>query len=96
MVVLPKSLHLCSVCLHEWRVPQFALKYPCNPPCPRVGRPSLGDRLPPHPRGGDRCALQGGNARWWGLASQTLYGLVLEVNSHPVVQMEHSWLCCKL
>ena len=27
-------------------VPQFALKYPCNPP-PPPGRPSLGDRLPP-------------------------------------------------
>ena len=25
------SLHLCSVCLHQWRVSQFALKYPCNP-----------------------------------------------------------------
>ena len=27
-------------------VPQFALKYPCNPPSP-PGRLSLGDRLPP-------------------------------------------------
>ena len=26
-----KSLHLCSVCLQWWGVPQFALKYPCNP-----------------------------------------------------------------
>ena len=34
--------------LHQWRVPQFALKYPCNPP-PPPGRPSLGDRLPPPP-----------------------------------------------
>ena len=42
-----KSLHTCSLCLHRWRVPQFALKYPCNPPPP--GRPSLGDRLPPPP-----------------------------------------------
>ena len=24
-----------AVCLHQWRVPQFALKYPCNPPPPR-------------------------------------------------------------
>ena len=41
-----KSLH--TLCLHRWRVPQFALKYPCNPP-PPPGRPSLGDRLPPPP-----------------------------------------------
>ena len=27
-----KSLHTCSLCLHKWRVPHFALKYPCNPP----------------------------------------------------------------
>ena len=27
-------LHLCSVCFHQWRVPQFALEYPCNPPPP--------------------------------------------------------------
>jgi len=35
------SLHLCSVCLHQWRIPQFALKYPCNlPPSPPPrGRP---------------------------------------------------------
>ena len=25
---------MCSLCLHQWRVPQFALKYPCNPPPP--------------------------------------------------------------
>ena len=24
-----------AVCLHQWRVPQFALKYLCNPPPPR-------------------------------------------------------------
>ena len=28
---MQKSLHLCRLCLHQWRVPQFALKYPCNP-----------------------------------------------------------------
>ena len=44
-----KSLHTCSLCLHGWRVPQFALKYPCNLPPPPPGRPSLGDRLPPPP-----------------------------------------------
>jgi hypothetical protein len=50
-----KSLHTCSLCLHRWRVPQFALKYPCNLPTP-PWRPSFGDRLlPPHP--GDRRAL---------------------------------------
>ena len=26
VVASPKSLHLCSVCLHQWRVPLFALK----------------------------------------------------------------------
>ena len=56
---MQKSLHLCSVCLHQWRVPQFALKYPCNPPPrPRGGivtwRPS-----PPSPVGGDCCVLWG-------------------------------------
>ena len=31
-----KSLHTCSLCLRQWRVPQFALRYPCNvPPPPR-------------------------------------------------------------
>ena len=38
VVASPKSLHLCSVSLHQWRVPQFALKYPCNPPPPPVVR----------------------------------------------------------
>ena len=33
-----KSLQMCSLCLHQWRVPQFALKYPCTPP-PPPGRP---------------------------------------------------------
>ena len=33
-----KSLHTCSLCLHLWRVPQFALKYPCNPPPPPGSR----------------------------------------------------------
>ena len=41
-----------AVCLHQRRVPQFALKYPCNPPPPQGGRPSLGD--PPPPRGRPR------------------------------------------
>ena len=27
-----KLLHLCSVCLYQRRVLQFALKYPCDPP----------------------------------------------------------------
>ena len=43
-----------AVCLHQWRVPHFALKYPCNP---QGGGPSLGSRLPP-PRG-DRRVLWG-------------------------------------
>ena len=49
----PKSLHLCSVCLRQWRVPQFALKYLCNPPPPlewgetiaRYGRIFQGERV---------------------------------------------------
>ena len=41
VVASPMWLHLCSVCLHQWRVPQFALKYPCNlPPGGGGGRPS--------------------------------------------------------
>ena len=44
-----KSLHTCSLCLRQWRVPQFALRYPCNVP-PPPGTPSLGDRLPPPTR----------------------------------------------
>ena len=40
VVASPKSLHLCSVCLHQWRVPQLALKYPCNLPAALGGRPS--------------------------------------------------------
>ena len=53
---MQKSPHLYSVCLHQWRLPYFALKYPRNPP-PPGGRPSLGDHPPPH--GGDRRALWG-------------------------------------
>ena len=53
-VASPKSLHLCSVCLHQWRVPQFALKYPYNPP--------------PLPQGGgDRRALREDISRGGGL-----------------------------
>ena len=42
VVASPKSLHLCSVCLHQWRVPQCALKYPCNPPPPLEGEGPYG------------------------------------------------------
>ena len=44
---MQKSLHLCSVCLHQWRAPRFALKYRCTPPPPPetiAWRPSP----PPH------------------------------------------------
>ena len=34
---MQKSALLCSVCLHQWRVPRFALKYLCNPPPPPQG-----------------------------------------------------------
>ena len=44
-----KVAYTCPLCLRQWRVPQFALRYPCNPP-PPPGRPSLGDRLPPPTR----------------------------------------------
>ena len=49
-----KSLHTCSLCLHRSRVPQFAWKYPCNPP-PPPGDRHLATVSPPHP--GDRRAL---------------------------------------
>ena len=49
---MQKSLHLYSVCLHSWRVPQFALKCCCDPPPPPretvTWRPP-----PPQPTGGD-------------------------------------------
>ena len=51
-----KSLHTCSLCLHHWRLPQFALKYPCNPP-PPPGDHHLATVSPPHP--GYRRALPG-------------------------------------
>ena len=51
---ITQSLHLCSVCLHQWRIPQFALKYPCNlPPSP--------------PPGGDRSRATGGDFKGFGL-----------------------------
>ena len=40
-----------AVCLHQWRVPQFPLKYPCNPPPPR------GETPPPK---GETVARHGG------------------------------------
>ena len=48
-----------AVCLHQWRVPQFALKYPCNTP-PRkretiTWRPSP----PPRPRGRPLRTMRG-------------------------------------
>ena len=62
-----KSLHLCSVCLHQWRVPQFALKYPCNLP-PSGGETVIWRPFPPPPRGGETVAhyrggFQGGGGR---------------------------------
>ena len=67
VIASSKSLHLCSVCLHQWRAPLFALKYPCNlPPHMGGGGLSLGNRLPPgwggrpsHATGGD---FKGGGA----------------------------------
>ena len=62
-LVPPKKLVAAPSCLHQWRVPQFALKYPCNPP------PPLGDchlatvpppsRRPSRANGGD-CKGGGG------------------------------------
>ena len=55
VVLVPrKSLHTCSLCFRQWRVPQFALRYPCNPP-PPPGDRHLVTVSPPHP--GDRRAL---------------------------------------
>ena len=50
-----KLLHMCSLCLYQWRVPQSALKYPCNPPPPPPGDRHLATVSPPHP--GDRRTL---------------------------------------
>ena len=50
-----KSLHTYSLCLHQWRVPKFALKYPCNPPPPPGARRLATRPPPPHPE--DRRAL---------------------------------------
>ena len=58
-----KSLHTCSLCLRQWRVPQFALRYPCNPP-PPPGHRHLVTVPPPHP--GDRRALPRDFARGGG------------------------------
>ena len=52
-----KSLHTCSLCLHQWRVPQFALKYPCNPPPPPPRETITWRPSPPPPPPGDRRAL---------------------------------------
>ena len=69
-----KSLHLCSLCLHQWRVPQFALKYPCNPP-PPPGRPLPGNRLPPPPTGRPSRA-NGGDCKGGGGYIEVLQGCV--------------------
>ena len=47
---MQKSLQLCSVPLHQWRLPQFALKHPCDlrPPSPPGDR-HLATVSPPHP-----------------------------------------------
>ena len=54
--------HLCSVCLHQWRVPQFALKHPCNPP-PPPGETVTGQPPPPM---GDHAENIGWNCLWRG------------------------------
>ena len=69
---MQKSLHLCSVCLHQWRVPQLALKYRCDAP-PPPARPSLGDR-PPLPPMGARRVLCRKISRGWSRYSWLLDG----------------------
>ena len=46
-------LHTWSLCLHQWRVPQFALKYPCHLPPPPNPWETVTWRPcpPPHPPG---------------------------------------------
>ena len=58
---LQKSLHMCSACLHQWRVPQVALKYPCNLPSP-------GGTItwrPPPPWQPENCSAGGGGGVTW-------------------------------
>ena len=62
---MQKSLHLRSVCLHQWRVPPFALKCPCNPPPPPWETVSW--RLsPPPPRQWKTVARNWGRLQWAG------------------------------
>ena len=62
VVASPQSLHLCSVCLQQWRVPQFALKYTCNPPPPG----GEDHHLATPPRGGRPSRAMGGDCKGGG------------------------------
>ena len=64
--------HLVHMCLHRWRVPQFALKYPCNPPPPPLGDRHLATVSPPHP--GDCRALTREFARGGGAGQLEKHG----------------------
>ena len=63
---MQKLLHLCYVCLHQWRVPKFALKYPC----------SL------HPPRGETIAREGGGYQggFRVLVSMRMLNLLLHIN----------------
>ena len=74
-----KLLHTCSLCLHQWRVPRFALKYPCNPP------PPPGDNHlvpPPHP--GDRRALTREFAKGGGYLEFIIMCVTLSAKTYPI------------
>ena len=72
-----------SVCLHKWRVPHFALKFPCNPPPRHVRRLSLGDGPPPLRRRPSRAGgiFQGGEGS---LCVHFHPTCVLEVQIHAI------------
>ena len=102
-----KSLHTCSLCLHWWKVPHFALKYPCNPP-PPPGRPSLGDRLPPPPPGrpshanpgvckGGKGCYAGSACGWLEVGTPNwpnLYHLFSHSTSQNLHILKYIGLCC--
>ena len=48
-----------AVCLHQWRVPQFALKYPCNLPPPPRGETVTWQPSPPPGGGGTVARYRG-------------------------------------
>ena len=99
MVASPKSLHLCSVCLHQWRVPQFALKYCCNLPPAGGGDRHLATVSPPLPEGetgavrGEIARKRGAGELFAGHAGRGGWGLLYFVVEHPNSEGTHALHC---